>query len=320
MNPPPGSAPSRLAVGLGFTAIYLIWGSTYLAIRFGVETIPPFLMAATRFLVPGAVIYAWLRHRGEPAPTGAQWRQACVVGALMLLGGNGLVTWAEQWVVSGLAALIIASVPLWMGAMNWLVEPQARPGARGIAGVLIGFGGVAFLVGPGGELAADRPMLLGALALVLASASWAAGSLVARREHRPKSPFLATAMQMLGGSAALLVTGTLAGEWQRLDPTAISASSVLSLVYLMTFGSVIGLSAYVWLLQVTTPAKVSTYAYVNPVVAVFLGWAFAGEAVTAHTVAAAVVIVVAVVLITTERPVRAGAAASLREAVSPESR
>jgi drug/metabolite transporter (DMT)-like permease len=320
MSPPPAAAPSRLAVALGFAAIYLIWGSTYLAIRFGVETIPPFLMAATRFAVPGAVIYAWLRHRGEPAPTRAQWRQAFVVGALMLLGGNGLVTWAEQWVPSGLAALIIASVPLWMGAMNWLVEPGARPGARGVAGVLIGFAGVAFLVGPGGELAADRRLLLGAFALVLASASWAAGSLVARREHRPRSPFLATAMQMLGGSAALLVTGTLAGEWQRLDPTTISASSVLSLLYLMTFGSVIGLSAYVWLLHVTTPAKVSTYAYVNPVVAVFLGWALAGEAVTGHTVAAAVVIVISVVLITTERPVRRAVAPSVREAVNPEAR
>jgi drug/metabolite transporter (DMT)-like permease len=228
MDPPAHTAPSRVALGLGFAAIYLIWGSTYLAIRFGVQTLPPFLMAATRFAVPGAVIYASLRRRGEPRPTGAQWRQAAVVGALMLLGGNGLVSWAEQWVPSGLAALIIASVPLSMGAMNWLVEPAARPGARGIAGVLLGFAGVAFLVGPGGDLGADRSTLLGALALVVASVSWAAGSLVARRADKPKNPFLTTAMQMLAGSASLVVARTVAGEWQRVDLATITATSIVA--------------------------------------------------------------------------------------------
>jgi drug/metabolite transporter (DMT)-like permease len=321
MSPPPGTAPSRLGLVLGFAAVYVIWGSTYLAIRFAVETLPPFSMAAFRHSVTGLALYAWLRWRGEPPPTREQWRQASVVGTLLLLGGNGLVSWAEQWVPSGLTALIIASVPLCMGAMSWMVEPSARPGARGIAGVLIGFGGVAFLVGPGGEIAADRATLLGAFGLVVASASWAAGSLVARRRHKPKSPFQATAMQMITGGAALAVVGALAGEWQRVDLASVSAASALSLLYLMTFGSLIGFSAYVWLLQVTTPAKVSTYAYVNPVVAVFLGWAFAGEAVTAHTAAAAAIIVLAVVLITTERPGRrAGAPRAVPEAVSPEAR
>ncbi|MGQ0722086.1 MAG: EamA family transporter [Candidatus Eiseniibacteriota bacterium] len=309
MNPPPGAAPSRLGLVLGFAAVYLIWGSTYLAIRFAVETLPPFWMAAFRHGVTGLAMYAWLRRRGEAPPTREQWRQAVVVGTLLLLGGNGLVSWAEQWVPSGLTALIIASVPLCMGAMSWLVEPSARPGARGIAGVLIGFGGVAFLVGPGGEIAADPRTLLGALSLVVACVAWAAGSLLARRRHKPKSPFLATAMQMIAGGAALAVVGALAGEWRRVDLASVSTVSALSLLYLMTFGSLIGFSAYVWLLQATTPAKVSTYAYVNPVVAVFLGWAFADESVTAHTAVAAAIILFSVVLITTERRGPSGAAA-----------
>jgi len=303
MNPPPADspAPSRLTLVAGFAAVYLIWGSTYLAIRFGVETLPPFLMAATRFVVPGAAMYAWLRLRGTPAPTRAQWRAAAVTGSLMLLGGNGLVTWAEQWVPSGLTALVIASVPLWMGVMSWLVEPSARPGPRGILGIVVGFAGVAVLVEPHGELGGSPRTLLGAFAVVIASGLWAAGSLYGRRAPRPSNAFLGSSMQMLGGAAALAITGTLAGEWGRVDLAGVTPKSVMSLLYLMTFGSVIALSSYVWLLQVTTPAKVSTYAYVNPVVAVFLGWALAAEPISLRTLFAAAVIVTAVVLVTTER-------------------
>ena len=301
MVPAPSSPPSTAKLVAGFTAVYLIWGSTYLAIRFGVETLPPFLMAATRFVIPGAILYAWFRRRGAARPTGAQWRAATVSGSLLLLGGNGIVTWAEQWVPSGLTALIIASVPLWMAAMSWVVEPGARPGPRGIAGIVVGFAGVAYLVEPGGELGADRATLLGALSIVLASALWAAGSLTSRHLPRPDNAFLASSMQMLGGSAALALAGTLSGEWGRVDLAAVSTRSAVSLLYLMTFGSVIALSAYVWLMKVSTPAKVSTYAYVNPVVAVFLGWALAGESVTGRTGAAAAVIIASVVMITTER-------------------
>lgn len=298
---PAAPAPSRAKLTAGFAAVYLIWGSTYLAIRFGVETLPPFLMAASRFVVPGAVLYAWIRRRGAPRPTAAQWRAAAVSGSLLLLGGNGLVTWAEQWVPSGLTALIIASVPLWMAAMSWVVEPGARPGPRGVGGILLGFAGVAFLVEPGGELGRDPHTLAGALAVVAASGLWAAGSLTSRHLPRPDHPFLASAMQMIGGATALAVAGTLAGEWSRVDLAAVSPRSAVSLLYLMAFGSVLGLSAYVWLMKVSTPAKVSTYAYVNPVVAVFLGWAVAGEPVTGRTVGAAVVIIASVVMITTER-------------------
>lgn len=301
---PTTSPPSRTALALGFAAVYLIWGSTYLAIRFGVETLPPFLMAAVRFVVPGAGMYLFFRRRGAPAPSLRQWRSAAIVGTLMLLGGNGLVTWAEQWVPSGLTALIIASVPLWMAVMNWVLEPAARPRVAGIAGIVAGFAGVAILVmhgDGGGAEAAGARTLVGSLAIVLASGLWAAGSLASRRLDLPRNPFLSSAMQMLGGAAALALVGTLAGDWSRVDLAAVTAKSALSLLYLMTFGSVIALSSYVWLLQVTTPAKVSTYAYVNPVVAVFLGWALAGEPVTGRTIAAAVIIVAAVILITTER-------------------
>lgn len=301
MQTSPPSAPSRTSLVGGFLAVYIIWGSTYLAIRFGVESMPPFLMAAVRYVVPGALMYAWMRRRGAPAPTGRQWRNAAVVGALMLLGGNGIVTWAEQWVPSGLTALIIASVPLWMGLMNWMVEPASRPRARGITGIFLGFAGVAILVKPGGDLAGDPRTVGAALAIVLASGLWAAGSLVARKADSPPSPFLATAMQMLTGAGALAITGTLSGEWGRLDLAAVTVKSALALFYLMTFGSIVALSAYVWLLQVTTPAKVSTYAYVNPVVAVLLGWALAAESVSGRTLTAAAIIILAVVLITTER-------------------
>jgi drug/metabolite transporter (DMT)-like permease len=301
MVPAPASPPSRALLAAGFAAVYLIWGSTYLAIRFGVETLPPFLMAATRFVIPGAVLYVWIRRRGAPRPSAAHWRAAAVSGSLLLLGGNGVVTWAEQWVPSGLTALIIASVPLWMAAISWVVEPGARPGARGIAGIVLGFAGVAYLVNPGGDLGRDPHTLIGALSIVLASGLWAAGSLTSRHLPRPGNAFLSSAMQMLAGAAALAVAGTLAGEWGRVDLAAVSVRSAVSLLYLMTFGSVIALSAYVWLMQVSTPAKVSTYAYVNPVVAVFLGWAVAGEAVSSQTVAAAAVIIASVVMITTER-------------------
>jgi drug/metabolite transporter (DMT)-like permease len=313
MTPHP---PSRLALAAAFLTVYVIWGSTYLAIRFGVETIPPFLMAAFRYLVPGAILVAWRRARGVPAGTPVQWRSAAIVGTLLLLGGNGLVTWAEQWVPSGLAALLVASVPIWMGLMSWAIEPAARPGARGIAGLLLGFLGVGILVDPRGELGGEAQLFAGAVGIVAASAMWAAGSLTARRVNLPKDPLLSTGMQMLTGGAALLLAGTLAGEWGRLDPGAVSAKSALSLLYLTVFGSLVAFSAYAWLLRATTPAKVSTYAYVNPVVAVVLGWAFAGEPLTARTLVSAAIIVGSVVMITTDglrrvRPVQPPATSSL---------
>ena len=292
---------SPWSVAAAFFAIYLIWGSTYLAIRFGVESMPPFLMAAVRFSVPGLLLFGWCRLRGAPAPTARQWRHTFIVGTLLLLGGNGLVTWAEQWVPSGLAALTIASVSLWMVLFAWVAEPANRPGPRTIAGLVVGFLGVAALVRPGSEIAADPRLLLGALALILASAFWAAGSVWSRRADLPENALMTTGMEMIGGAVSLAVVGTLTGDWSRLDVSAITLRSWLSLAYLIVFGSIIAFTAYVWLLKVSTPAKVSTYAYVNPIVAVVLGVWLGGETLAPSTLGAATVILLAVVMITSER-------------------
>lgn len=304
----PGRAPSRGRVALAFAAVYVLWGSTYLAIRFGVETIPPFLMAGTRHLTAGLLLYVWMRSRGTPRPSAKHWGSAAIIGGLMLLGGNGLVTWAEQRVPSGLAALIVASVPIWMAVFDGL-EKRARPGAAVIAGLLLGLSGIALLVAPGRFAGNGHVDPLGALALLTASLCWSFGSLYSRRATLPASTFTATGMEMIAGGAWLWIAGLLFGEGSRLHLSAISTRSAVSLGYLVVFGSLIGFTAYVWLLKVTTPARVSTYAYVNPIVAVVLGTLFAGEVITARIAIAALVIVGAVALIITSRARPAGSAA-----------
>lgn len=291
----PAGAPSKASILSALGAVYIIWGSTYLAIRFAVETLPPFLMAGTRFLVAGALLYGWRRAIGFAAPTAVQWRTAAVVGALMLLVGNGAVVWAEQWVESGTAALLVASVPLWMVLMDW-ARPGGRPPRLSVwLGILLGLIGVVLLLGIPD---AGPRYLAGGLALIVGSFGWAAGSLYSRSASLP-APLLATGMQMLTGGALLLLAGVVTGELGRVDPAGFSTRSVLALVYLIVFGSLIGYSAYVWLLRVTTPAIASTYAYVNPLVAVLLGWLLAGERMNVRIVVASLVIVSAVALITT---------------------
>ncbi len=304
----PGRAPSRGRVALAFAAVYILWGSTYLAIRFGVETIPPFLMAGTRHLTAGLLLYVWMRSRGTPRPSAKHWGSAAIIGGLMLLGGNGLVTWAEQRVPSGLAALIVASVPIWMAVLEGL-EKRTRPGAAVIAGLLLGLAGIALLVAPGRFAGNGHVDPVGALALLTAALCWSFGSLYSRRVPLPASTFTATAMEMIAGGAWLWLAGLLFGEGSRLHLSAISARSALSLAYLILFGSLIGFTAYVWLLKATTAARVSTYAYVNPIVAVILGTLFASEVITARVAIAALVIVGAVALIITSRarPARSAA-------------
>jgi drug/metabolite transporter (DMT)-like permease len=292
--------PPRWRIVTAFAAVYLIWGSTYLAIRIAVETMPPFLMAGVRFLIAGAILYAWTRWRGTPQPTRSHWLAATIVGGLLLLGGNGGVVWAAQHVPSGLTALLIATVPLWMALLNWLRPSGVKPSNGAIAGLLLGFIGIALLIGPN-KFASDQQIdSVGAVVLIIASLSWAAGSLYSRRAQLPASPLLATGMEMLAGGAVLLVAGLFFGEWTRFELSAPSLRSWLALSYLIFFGALIGFTAYIWLLRVTTPAQASTYAYVNPVVAIFLGWAFAGEPLTARTLLAAAIIVAAVVVITTQ--------------------
>ncbi len=294
-------AVSRAQVLAAFAAVYVVWGSTYLAIRFAIETLPPFLMAGARFLASGAALYAWTRAGGAPRPTRLHWRETAVVGAFLLVGGNGGVAWAEQRVPSGLAALLVATVPLWMVLLEWWRSGGVRPGWRTWAGIATGFLGLGILVGPAELLGGGAADGVGAAALVLASILWAVGSVYSRRAALPESPLQATGMEMLAGGALLVLVGSAVGEWGRLDPGAVSGRSLLALAYLVVFGSGLGFTAYVWLLKHVEVAKVSTYAYVNPVVAVFLGWLLAGEAVTARTLAAAAVIVVAVAFITSAK-------------------
>jgi len=291
---------ARWSVLLAFAAIYLIWSSTYLAIRFAIETLPPYVMTGTRFLTAGALMYAWTRLRGAPPPTPIQWRSAALIGALMLLGGMGSVAWAEQRITSGMAALLVTTMPFWIVLLDW-ARGGGRPGGRVVFGLLLGFGGVAVLLGPGELFGGPATDLTGAGAVLGAAVCWAAGSLYSRGAELPRSPFLGVGMEMLAGGVLLLAVATLRGEWDGLAPDAVSLASLLAWGYLTVFGSLIAFTAYIWLLKVVPAARVATYAYVNPLLAVLLGWALAGEPLTSQTLIAAPAIVGAVVLINTAR-------------------
>lgn len=296
--------PSRGKVIAAFAVVYIIWGSTYLAILYAIETLPPFLMAAVRFLIAGSLLYAWSLSRSQRAPTLGEWKAAIIVGGLLLLGGNGAVVWAEQTVPSGIAALLVAGTPCWMVLLEWLWKGAPRPGGRTAAGLLLGFGGIALLVGPSAFTGSESIDVSGALVLLAGSLAWAVGSIYSRHAPRPHGALLSTGMQMLMGGLLLLLAGTLTGEWTRVDIEAVSLRSLLALGYLIVFGAILGYSAYVWLLRVSTAARVSTYAYVNPVVAVLLGWAIAGETFTLRMAVAAAIIVAGVALITLEEHAR----------------
>jgi len=300
------SAKSAL-IWTAMLAVYIFWGSTYLGMRFAIESIPPFLMAATRFLIAGTILFVWRRASGDPLPTWRQWRSAGTVGLLLLLGGNGGVVWAEQRIPSGIAALLVGSVPLWMTVLDELLRrfaphrrpAEARPGWISLIGILIGFAGIALLVSPseltglGGEI---DP--LGALVVTLAALSWAAGSLYSRTAELPEAPLMGSAMEMLVGGAALMVAGTLTGEWSQVHPAAITAPSWLGLGYLIVFGSLGGYVAYTWLLRNAPTTLVSTYAYVNPIVAILVGNLLAQEPLTPRVLLAALIILGSVALIT----------------------
>lgn len=299
----PKTAPSPVAIWAAMISVYVFWGSTYLAIQFAIQTIPPFLMAAFRFLLAGSVLYAWRRLSGDPAPSRSHWRSAAIVGLFLLLGGNGGVVWAEQRVVSGVAALLVGSTPLWMVLIDW-VQGVYRPTGKTLAGVLVGFAGIAVLVGPS-QLTGLHGSIdpLGAGVLMLAAFLWAVGSLYSRGASLPASPLLGTGMEMLCGGAGLLLAGTLSGEWARLDIGAVSLPSLLGLGYLILFGALGGFTSYTWLLRNAPTPLVSTYAYVNPVVAILMGNLLAAEPLTPRVLLAAAVIVGAVALITVSRPV-----------------
>jgi drug/metabolite transporter (DMT)-like permease len=292
----------KMRILLALLAVYIAWGSTYLAIRFAVETIPPFIMAGTRFLIAGAIVYAWRRLAGDAPPTRNQWRSAGIIGLFLLLGGNGGVTWAEQRVPSGIAALVVASSPLWMVLMDALRPGGRRPNWQTASGVLVGMAGIILLVGPSGWNGAALNLdVAGVVALQLAALFWAVGSLYSRKADLPASLLLGTGMEMLAGSAGLFALGTLSGEWGNLELAAIAPRSLAGLAYLVVAGSLVGFVAYTWLLRVAPTPLVATHAYVNPLIAVLLGSLLAQEAFTPRILLAAAVVVGAVVMINAGR-------------------
>jgi drug/metabolite transporter (DMT)-like permease len=295
------SHASRAQIIAAFASIYVIWGSTYLAIRYAVETIPPFVMGGVRFLISGIILYLWSRYRGAPRPTRIHWRNAIVAGGFLLLGGNGAVIWAEQFVPSGLTALLVSILPFWLVIIEWVRPPRKRPSGAVLVGLLLGFAGIIVLVGPSGAGGHGNVAPLGALVLILGSLSWAIGSFWSRDAQLPESGLLTTGMEMLGGGALLMIVGGLSGEFAQLDVHAISKASAIGLLYLITFGSLLGFTSYIWLLDKVSPARLGTYAYVNPLVAVMLGWAIAGERLSIRTGIAAAIVICAVALITTAR-------------------
>ena len=298
-----GSAPrpARVKVVLAFAAIYVIWGSTYLGIRYAIETLPPFLMAGARFSLAGAIMFAWAKFHGDAGGwSWAQWRRAILIGALLLLCGNGGVTWAEKYIASGLAALLVATEPLWVVVLNWAIS-RKRPNAKVLLGVVIGLAGVALLVSGGlnNGRKVSAMSLAGLGVVLLASLAWASGSVYSNRRPIKATTSLASGMQMIAGGGLLLLLGLIVGDFKHLNLAAASWVSLVAFAYLTVFGALVAFTAYGWLLRNVTPASAATYAYVNPAVAVFLGWLFASEPLTLKMLVAAAVIVGSVALITT---------------------
>jgi drug/metabolite transporter (DMT)-like permease len=301
----PTKEASTLAIWMALVSVWIVWGSTYLAIRFAVETIPPFLMAGSRFLIAGGVLYLWRRLAGDTPPARFEWRSAAIVGWLLLLGANGGVSWAEQYVMSGVAALLVALAPMWMVLIDAIIPGGRKPNRWAILGVVIGFSGVALLVGPAQLTGLHGDVdPIGAGVLVMASFLWASGSIYNRGAQLPKSPLLGTGMQMLAGGTGLILLGTFCGEWGRLDITSITMQSLWGLVYLIVFGSWVGFVAYIWVLRAAPTPLVATYAYVNPLVAITVGNLLGSEPITTRLLLAAAIIVSSVAIITITQPIR----------------
>jgi drug/metabolite transporter (DMT)-like permease len=295
----------KTKIWIALIALYIVWGSTYLAIRFAVETIPPFLHASLRFLISGAILYIWRRTAGDEAPTWNNWKSTAIVGAALLLGGNGLVAWAEQTVPSGIAALMISTSPFWLVLFEAFRAGGGRPTWQAIAGLIMGFGGVFLLIGPAEILGTTHSFsTFGIMLLLLAPIFWSMGSIYARGADMPKSTLLGTGMEMLAGAVALLIVSLVKGELHGFSIADVSMRSWLGLAYLITFGSLIGFVSYGYLLHNAPVSLMSTYAYVNPVVAVFLGWLLANEELNARIGIASAIIVGSVILINSTRQLK----------------
>ncbi len=303
LSSPARATPARESratlVLVSFALVYLVWGSTYYAIRVGIESIPPLLLAGMRHLIVGLLFYPTFRVVTREKPTAPQWRTAFTTGCLLLMIGNGTVSWAEKSVPSGIAALLVATVSLWMVLVDWFRPGGVRPVRRVLVGFLLGFAGMALLVGPKHLGDSGRIDPVGASALIGASLAWAIGSIYSRHHPLPRSALLGAGMQTLSGGAMLCLFAAAAGETRGFHFADVTLRSWLALVYLVVFGSALGFSAYVYILKHSTAARVATYAFVNPVVALFLGWFLAGEPLSLRIFLASSVILTAVLLVIT---------------------
>lgn len=282
-------------------ALYIVWGSTYLAIRFAVETIPPFIQAGLRFFISGVILLIWRQLAGDAMPTRTQWKSLAIIGTLLLLGGNGLVSFAEQRIASGIAALIIGTVPLWLVMIEALRPGGVRPTWQAIVGLIIGFGGIYLLVGPTDLSSGLQFDAIGTIVLLIAAFLWSLGSIYSRSADLPKSALMMTGGEMLAGSIPIFLVSILFGEWKSFSFAQVSMNSWLALLFLITFGSMVGFVAYIWLLQNAPISLVATYAYVNPLVAVFLGNWFAQESLTPRILVGAVITIGSVIFINSAR-------------------
>lgn len=307
----PERKASLWMVVLAFATVYVVWGSTYLAIKIAVGVMPPLFMAGVRFIIAGAILLAFNKLKKVEKPTALEWRNASVIGLLMLLMGNGGVCLAETRVASGIVALLVSTVPLWLVLIPWLFMRGPRPGILQVAGLSLGLLGIGLLIMPAegtAQAALGKTVdILGVLTVVIGSLGWATGTLVAKRAVLPKTALLANGMEMFAGGVGLLVASALTGEFSRVKVNAFTGSSLLALAYLIVFGSILAFSAYIWLNGVTTPARLGTYAYVNPVVAVLLGWGFMGEPLSLRAVLAMLVIISGVVMLSLKPKARAEA-------------
>lgn len=289
---------SGAAIVAAFATIYLVWGSTYLGIRVAVETLPSFLMAGMRFAIAGVLILGILLAKGQPWPTARQWRDQGIAGTFMLLGGNAVVSWAEQRTPSGITSLILGAGPLIVVAIDWIRPGGGRPTASMAIGVVVGIAGIVLLLGPGAIPPGWKPPAACLAALFASSMCWWTGSFYSKHTKEKPAPLMASAMQMVCGSFCILLVSLVLGEWTHFHPAAVTGRSWAAFAYLVTVGSIIVFPVYVWLLGHSTPAKVSTFAYVNPVIAMFLGWVILGEPLNLRIVIAAAIITGAVAVIT----------------------
>lgn len=289
---------SKVKLVFAFGLVYIIWGSTYLAIKLAIDSIPPFLMAGARHVIAGLILITFVYLKEKPSIRPRHIRSNTIIGGLLLLGGNGGVVWAEQFVPSGLASLLVSMVPIWILLINWLGLKNGKPSVKKTAGVVLGLSGLMFLISPLELLRAEAVNPIGAIVLMFASLSWAAGSVYTNYAKMPESKFAAISIQMLSGGFMLLIWSFIVGEYKYFNISAVTVNSYLALIYLIIFGSLIAYSAYIWLLHAAGPSLTSTYAYVNPVVAVFLGWILISEPMNPRIIISTVIIISAVALIT----------------------